>query len=135
MIIFPLQMSIPWFRLLQIFTGYPSPYEDHVDNVAASFYVRGLAQNITMVGFLGELSCTGLGFMRHRADLVGWLTILHFGPNSRMFSLNRTAGCAADAKSGAIADIQRSTLSSALSRLQTIHILSSSPFWLPAPYG
>jgi hypothetical protein len=25
-----------------------------VDNVATSFYLRGLAQNVTMVGFLGE---------------------------------------------------------------------------------
>lgn len=40
--------------MLQIIVGYPQPYEDHVDNVAVSFFVRGLAQNVTMVGFLGE---------------------------------------------------------------------------------
>jgi hypothetical protein len=53
-IIFPLQMSKSWHRLLQIVVGYPQPWEDHADNVATSFYVRGLAQNVTMVGFLGE---------------------------------------------------------------------------------
>ncbi len=43
-----------------------SAYEEHIEAIASSFYVRGLAQNITMVGFLG------------------WLSILHFGPNRRM---------------------------------------------------
>jgi hypothetical protein len=39
--------------MLQIVIGYPHPWEDHVDNVATTFYLRGLAQNVTMVGFLG----------------------------------------------------------------------------------
>lgn len=55
-VIFPLQMSKTWHRLLQILVGYPQPWEDHAENVATSFYVRGLAQNVTMVGFLGESS-------------------------------------------------------------------------------
>jgi hypothetical protein len=46
-------MSRSWHRLLQIVVGYPQPWEDHAENVATSFYVRGLAQNVTMVGFLG----------------------------------------------------------------------------------
>ncbi|WWD19224.1 hypothetical protein CI109_103682 [Kwoniella shandongensis] len=66
-ILFPIQMSRPYHRILQIVLGYPSPWEEHVENVATSFYCRGLAQNVTMVGFLG------------------WLTILHFGPNSHIY--------------------------------------------------
>lgn len=40
--------------MLQILVGYPQPWEDHAENVATSFYVRGLAQNVTMLGFLGQ---------------------------------------------------------------------------------
>lgn len=47
-------MSRPWHRLLQIIIGYPNPWEEHVENVAMGFYCRGLAQNVTMVGFLGK---------------------------------------------------------------------------------
>ena len=53
-IIFPLQMTKIYHRSLQILIGYPSTWEDHVDNVASSFYCRGLAQNVTMLGFLGK---------------------------------------------------------------------------------
>jgi len=53
-VIFPLQMTRQWHRLLQIVIGYPQPYDDHVDNVATTFFCRSLAQNVTMVGFLGE---------------------------------------------------------------------------------
>ncbi|OCF32717.1 hypothetical protein I316_05638 [Kwoniella heveanensis BCC8398] len=70
-IIFPLQMSRPYHRLLEILVGYPTPWEEHVENVATSFYCRGLAQNVTMVGFLG------------------WLTILHFGPNQHIYPFFR----------------------------------------------
>ena len=52
--VFPLQMTKLWHRLLQIVIGYPNSWEDHVDNIATTFYLRGLAQNVTMVGFLGE---------------------------------------------------------------------------------
>ena len=52
-IIFPIQMTRLYHRALQLVIGYPSSWEDHVDNVATSFYCRGLAQNVTMVGFLG----------------------------------------------------------------------------------
>ena len=70
-IIFPLQMSKVWYRLLQLVIGYPVPLEEHIDNVATAFYCRGLAQNITMVGFLG------------------WLSILHFGPNAQVYPFFR----------------------------------------------
>ncbi|GFZ50827.1 hypothetical protein JCM24511_08585 [Saitozyma sp. JCM 24511] len=70
-VLFPLQMTKAWHRVLQVVVGYPQPWEDHVDNVATSFYLRGLAQNVTMVGFLG------------------WLTILHFGPNSQIYPFFR----------------------------------------------
>ncbi|KAK6910838.1 hypothetical protein I203_104872 [Kwoniella mangroviensis CBS 8507] len=70
-IIFPLQMSHTYHRLLQLLVGYPTPWEEHVENVATSFYCRGLAQNVTMVGFLG------------------WLSILHFGPNQHIYPFFR----------------------------------------------
>lgn len=54
-IIFPLQMSHTWYRALQIIIGYPISWEEHADSTATAFYCRGLAQNVTMVGFLGEL--------------------------------------------------------------------------------
>lgn len=69
--VFPLQMTKIWHRLLQIVIGYPHSWEDHVDSIATAFYVRGLAQNVTMVGFLG------------------WLSILHFGPNSQIYPFFR----------------------------------------------
>jgi hypothetical protein len=47
-------MSGLWHKLLQVVIGYPLPWEEHADNVATAFYCRGLAQNITMVGFLGK---------------------------------------------------------------------------------
>jgi spore coat protein U-like protein len=40
--------------MLQFFVGYSQPWNEHAEAVAVSFYTRGLAQNITMVGFLGE---------------------------------------------------------------------------------
>ncbi|WWC71400.1 uncharacterized protein I206_105355 [Kwoniella pini CBS 10737] len=70
-IIFPLQMSHTYHRLLQILIGYPISWEEHVENVSTSFYCRGLAQNVTMVGFLG------------------WLSILHFGPNQHIYPFFR----------------------------------------------
>jgi hypothetical protein len=78
-------MSKTWFRLLQLLTGYPSPYEDHVDNVAASFYVRGLAQNITMVGFLGELVCISVR--------TGWSSKLIIQAGCRFYILGQTPVC------------------------------------------
>ncbi|WVQ72023.1 hypothetical protein IAR50_001567 [Cryptococcus sp. DSM 104548] len=70
-IIFPVQMSRPWHKMLQVLVGYPNPWEDHVESVAMGFFCRGLAQNVTMAGFLG------------------WLSILHFGPNSQIYPFFR----------------------------------------------
>jgi hypothetical protein len=66
-IIFPFQLTPLWHRMLQFFVGYSQPWNEHAEAVAVSFYTRGLAQNITMVGFLG------------------WLSILHLGPNSQIY--------------------------------------------------
>ncbi|RXK36320.1 hypothetical protein M231_06405 [Tremella mesenterica] len=70
-ILFPLQMTKQYHRLLQIFIGYPQSWEEHSDSLATTFYCRGLAQNVTMVGFLG------------------WLSILHFGPNQQIYPFFR----------------------------------------------
>lgn len=70
-------MTQLWYKALQVLIGYNQTWSDHADNVAVSFYTRGLAQNITMVGFLGE-------YKSFQQLISGWLSILHFGPNSRM---------------------------------------------------
>lgn len=68
-LIFPIQMSGLWHRLLQLVIGYPVPWEEHADNVATAFYCRGLAQNITMVGFLGESFTKFIHASRHKGRL------------------------------------------------------------------
>jgi hypothetical protein len=70
-ILFPVQMTSLYHRTLQILVGYPLTWTEHVDTVAVTFYCRGLAQNTTMIGFLG------------------WLSILHFGPNSQIYPFFR----------------------------------------------
>ena len=60
---FPLQMTRLYHRSLQILIGYPSTWEDHAENVASSFYCRGLAQNVTMLGFLGESTLNFLSML------------------------------------------------------------------------
>lgn len=47
-------MTQLWYRALQVLVGYNPSWAEHADNVAVSFYTRGLAQNVTMVGFLGK---------------------------------------------------------------------------------
>ena len=73
-------MSGLWHKLLQLVIGYPLGWEEHADSVATAFYCRGLAQNITMVGFLGK----SMTMTRDATECLGWLSILHFGPNARM---------------------------------------------------
>ncbi|KAL1405827.1 hypothetical protein Q8F55_007505 [Vanrija albida] len=77
-VFFPLQMTQTWHRMLQIVVGYPHSWADHAENVAVSFYCRSLAQNVTMVGFLG------------------WLSILHFGPNSQIYPFFKFSQTAED---------------------------------------
>lgn len=73
---------------MQLVIGYPVPWEEHADNVATAFYCRGLAQNVTMVGFLGESGPTPPVSDVELADTSGWLSILHFGPNARESSFS-----------------------------------------------
>ena len=47
-------MTKTWHRLLQVLIGYGKTYEEHLDAQAITFYVRGVAQNVTILGFLGE---------------------------------------------------------------------------------
>ncbi len=53
-IIFPLQTTRLWHRMLVVVLGYDKTYEEHTDIMAIGFYVRGVAQNVTALGFLGE---------------------------------------------------------------------------------
>lgn len=54
-------------RLISYFTPDPKSWEEYVESVGTSFYLRNLAQNTSMLAFLG------------------WLSILHFGPNQNMY--------------------------------------------------
>lgn len=49
---YPLAMSPPIWRLLGFF-GYGKDYEEHLDSVSQSLYLRNLAENVTMASFLG----------------------------------------------------------------------------------
>lgn len=70
-VLFPLQMTKGWHRVLQLVIGTSDTWQEHVDSVAVGFYCRSLAQNTTMLSFLG------------------WLAILHFGPNSQIYPFFR----------------------------------------------
>jgi hypothetical protein len=50
----PIQVTRIWYKTLQIVIGYGKSYEEHLDAQAITFYVRGVAQNVTILGFLGE---------------------------------------------------------------------------------
>ena len=52
-------------RLTEFFNPPPKSWEEYVEGVGLAFYLRNLAQNATMLAFLG------------------WVSILHFGPNQR----------------------------------------------------
>lgn len=70
-VVFPLQVTRRWHRVLQLFLGYDKTYEEYLHAQSITFYVRGLAQNVTALSFLG------------------WLCILHFGPNSQRYPFFR----------------------------------------------
>lgn len=70
-VVFPLQMTRRWHRVLQLVVGASDSWGEHADSVAVGFYCRALAQNTTMVSFLG------------------WLAVLHFGPNSAIYPFFR----------------------------------------------
>jgi hypothetical protein len=59
----PIQVTRIWYKTLQIVIGYGKSYEEHLDAQAITFYVRGVAQNVTILGFLG-------GFPMARAAII-----------------------------------------------------------------
>src|SRR6186713_1004264 len=64
---YPIAMSSPIRATLTYLFGYDRTQEEHVEDMAESLFIRNLAENVTMVSFLG------------------WLTFLHFGPNLKVF--------------------------------------------------
>ncbi|KAI9263063.1 hypothetical protein BY458DRAFT_438819 [Sporodiniella umbellata] len=59
----PLSTTQTWYRLTVRFLGLTLTYPEYQQKVARSFYLRHLAENTSMLGFL----C--------------WFNLLHFGPN------------------------------------------------------
>ncbi|SPO25806.1 uncharacterized protein UTRI_03171 [Ustilago trichophora] len=64
---YPLSMSGPCHRIVQYFNPSPRSWEEYVESVGLAFYLRNLAQNTTMLAFLG------------------WVSILHFGSNQSLY--------------------------------------------------
>ncbi|SGY13940.1 BQ5605_C010g06006 [Microbotryum silenes-dioicae] len=64
---YPLSMCRPFHSLLKFVTGLTQEYEEYAEDVGTMLYLRNLSENVTMVAFLG------------------WLTILHFGPNKQIY--------------------------------------------------
>lgn len=66
-VFYPVLMTKLVHRIIAFTTGSVQTLDDYRTSVGRSFYLRNLAENITMISFLG------------------WTTILHFGPNSRVY--------------------------------------------------
>jgi len=66
-ILSPLQMTCWAHKLMKIVTNSSSDLEDYRHLVGRSFFLRNLAENVTMVSFLG------------------WVSILHFGGNRLVY--------------------------------------------------
>lgn len=64
---YPLSMSRLCHRVVQYFNPSPRSWEEYVESVGLAFYLRNLAQNTTMLAFLG------------------WVSILHFGSNQPLY--------------------------------------------------
>ncbi|SCV69809.1 BQ2448_1203 [Microbotryum intermedium] len=64
---YPLSMCRPFHSLLKLVTGLTREYEEYAEDVGTMLYLRNLSENVTMAAFLG------------------WLTILHFGPNKQIY--------------------------------------------------
>ncbi|CAO1635671.1 unnamed protein product [Sympodiomycopsis kandeliae] len=64
---YPLSMTSLFHRITQYFNPKPKSWEEYVESVGLAFYVRNLAQNTTMIAFLG------------------WVSILHFGKNQHLY--------------------------------------------------
>ncbi|GEM07875.1 hypothetical protein Rt10032_c04g1892 [Rhodotorula toruloides] len=66
-ILYPISMSKSFYRLLNATVGTDVDYPDYVANKGTELYLRNLSENVTMIGFLG------------------WLSILHWGPNKVIY--------------------------------------------------
>lgn len=64
---YPISMSRPFHRFLQWAVNFDKEWDEYAENVCTMLYLRNLAENVTMVAFLG------------------WLTILHYGPNTQLY--------------------------------------------------
>ncbi|GAC93539.1 hypothetical protein PHSY_001104 [Pseudozyma hubeiensis SY62] len=64
---YPLSMSRLCHRVVQYFNPSPRSWEEYVESIGLAFYLRNLAQNTTMLAFLG------------------WVSILHFGSNQSLY--------------------------------------------------
>ncbi|KAN0061826.1 hypothetical protein ACQY0O_005819 [Thecaphora frezii] len=64
---YPFSMSSICHRITQYFNPQPKSWEEYVESVGLAFYLRNLAQNTTMLAFLG------------------WVSILHFGSNQQLY--------------------------------------------------
>ncbi|PWZ02210.1 hypothetical protein BCV70DRAFT_198486 [Testicularia cyperi] len=64
---YPFSMSGFCHRVVQYFNPSPRSWEEYVEGVGLAFYLRNLAQNTTMLAFLG------------------WVSILHFGSNQPLY--------------------------------------------------
>ncbi|KAJ1921960.1 hypothetical protein H4219_000307 [Mycoemilia scoparia] len=65
--IFPFRMARWVHRLLCRVFGFDTTYDEYVRSLSRVFFLRNVAENVTMLGFL----C--------------WVSILHFGPNKKAY--------------------------------------------------
>ncbi|KAM0789179.1 hypothetical protein ACM66B_000027 [Microbotryomycetes sp. NB124-2] len=64
---YPMSMSKSFHRLLVWVFGVDKDWEEYAESVGTMLYLRNLSENVTMAAFLG------------------WLTILHYGPNVTIY--------------------------------------------------
>ncbi|WFD29640.1 hypothetical protein MSPP1_000650 [Malassezia sp. CBS 17886] len=64
---YPVSMSAWWHRLEQRFVSRPLSWDEYVEKVSVFFYLRNLAQHITMLAF------------------IGWISLLHLGVNEPLY--------------------------------------------------
>ncbi|ORX81347.1 hypothetical protein K493DRAFT_241981 [Basidiobolus meristosporus CBS 931.73] len=64
---YPFRMSKFFHRILVRYFGMERSYEEYIKNVGRAFFIRNIAENVTMLAFLG------------------WVIILNFGPNAKLY--------------------------------------------------
>ncbi|KAL8293646.1 hypothetical protein RQP46_000347 [Phenoliferia psychrophenolica] len=64
---YPVSMSRTFHRFLRWAVGFEKDWDEYADNIGTMLYLRNLSENVTMAAFLG------------------WLTILHYGPNKPLY--------------------------------------------------